>query len=184
MPDETTEQVIEPNVEETQEPTTPTLEDVLKQNEALMKSIETQKKEIAGINKTNTAFKTQYDDLLKSTETDKQTAERLANEKKLEYEKEQSDFLTSKAEFSKKENEFNVRVKALELGFTAEDITQLNFGSIEQVESTRAYLDAKITATKEDTAKNIIDAHKGKPEGGYNNKNNSVDTSFLNDCRA
>ncbi len=168
MSDETPEQVIEPTVEETPETVTPTIEELLKSNEELIKSIETQKKEIAGINKANTTFKAQYDELLKKTETEAETKQREAKELQEQAEQERNEFLNKKAEFSKKENEFNVKVKALGLGFTEEDIEQLKFVSVEHVESTRAYLDAKLEATKEETAKNILDSHSGKPEG-YNN---------------
>lgn len=164
MPDETTEQVIEPTVEETTETTettTLTLEDVVKQNEELLKSIETQKKEIAGINKANTTFKTQYDELLKQNETEAQTKARELQEAKEQSENERNEFLNQKAEFSKKENDFNVRVKALELGFTAEEIESLKFTSIEHVESTKAYVDKIKESTASDQTKKIENALSG-----------------------
>ncbi len=168
MPDETTEQVIEPTVEETQETTTeettPTLEELTKQVAELTKLDETRKNEIAGLNRANTDGATKYQELLKSTETDKQTQEREAKEKQAAYEKDQTDFLTSKAEFAKKENDFNVRVKALELGFTADDIEALGFSSVESVEKYKTFLDTKLSASKEEQTKNIETALSGSRE--------------------
>ena len=172
MPDETTEQVIEPTVEETTETTetnTPTLEDVLKQNEELTKSIETQKKEIAGINKANTNFKTQYDELLKQNETESETKARELKEANDTADQERNDFLNQKAEFSKKENDFNVRVKALEMGFTADDIKALGFSSVESVEKYKTFLDAKIQTSKEAQTQEI----ESKLSGARPTLNNS-----------
>lgn len=176
---EPTEPVVEPTEPNAVDPKpeTPSIEEMLEQNKVLKESIETQKKEIAGINKANTTFKAKYDELLKKNETEAETKARELQEAKDQSEKERNDFLNQKAEFSKKENSFNVKVKALELGFTAEDIEQLNFVSVEHVESTRKYLDAKITATKEETAKNILDSHGGMPEG-YNKYGNSISSPY------
>ncbi len=160
-----------------------TLEELTKELASLKESNETQKTEIAGLNKSYAKRNLEYSDLVKQHETDAETKQREAKELIDKQDSERNEFLSQKAEFSKKENDFNVKVKALELGFTAEDIEQLKFVSVEHVESTKAYLDAKITATKESTAKNIIESHSGKPESGYNNTNN-VDTSFAKRCKA
>jgi uncharacterized protein YeeX (DUF496 family) len=147
---------------EAQETTTPlTIEELSSQVAELSKLDETRKNEIAGLNRANTEAATKYQDLLKSTETDKQTTERLVEEQKTAYEKEQNDFLNSKAEFSKKENNFNVRVKALELGFTAEDIEMLDFNSIESVEKYKTFLDSKLQTSNEDQTKKIETALSG-----------------------
>ncbi len=147
--------------ETTTEETTPTLEELTKQVAELTKLDETRKNEIAGLNRANTDGATKYQELLKSTETDKQTQEREANEKQAAYEKDQTDFLTSKAEFAKKENDFNVRVKALELGFTADDIEALGFSSVESVEKYKTFLDTKLSASKEMQTTKIESALSG-----------------------
>ncbi len=156
----------------------PTLEELTKELASLKESNETQKNEIAGLNKSYAKRNLEYTDLVKQHETEAETKAREAKELNDRQENERNDFLSQKAEFSKKENDFNVKVKALELGFTADDIEQLNFMSVEHVESTRAYLDAKMTATKEETAKNILDSHSGKPEG-YNEVNKTEQLSPL-----
>ncbi len=147
--------------ETTTEEATPTLEELTKQVAELTKLDETRKNEIAGLNRANTDGATKYQELLKSTETDKQTQEREAKEKQAAYEKDQTDFLTSKAEFAKKENDFNVRVKALELGFTADDIEALGFSSVESVEKYKTFLDTKLSASKEMQATKIESALSG-----------------------
>ncbi len=149
---------------ETQETTQPTLEELQTQMAELLKSNETQKTEIAGLNKANSTQKSAYDDLMKQHETEAQTKEREASEKQAAYEKDQTDFLTSKAEFAKKENNFNVRVKALELGFTADDIEALGFSSVESVEKYKTFLDTKLSASKEEQTKNIETALSGSRE--------------------
>lgn len=167
MPDEPQEQVIEPTGAEPQEPTQetqPTLEELQAQLQEFSKLEETRKNEIAGLNKAISTQKNAYDELLKKTETEAETKAREAKEANELREKEQNDFLTQKAEFAKQENAFNVKVKALSLGFTEDDIEQLKFTSVEHVESTRAYLDNKIQTTKEQQAKEVESALSGKRE--------------------
>ncbi|MCP4254845.1 MAG: hypothetical protein GY775_15860 [Candidatus Scalindua sp.] len=166
MPDETTEQVIEPTVAETEEAKTeqPTLEEWQTKMDELIKSNETQKNEIAGLNKANSTQKTAYDELLKQHETEAETKTREANELKELQEKERTSFYNEKSTFEQERTKWEVEKKAFDMGFTAEDIEQLKFSSVEHVESTRAYLDAKIQSSKDEQTKEIETALSGNRE--------------------
>jgi len=167
MAEETKQDIESGEVAETTDTNTvvqPTLEELQKTMKELIKSNETQKNEIQGLNKANSTQKTQYDELLKANETEKQTLDREAIENKKAYEDERNEFINTKAEFSKKEIGFNVRVKALELNFTVEQIEKLNFPSVEAVENYRAVLDSQLEANKEQLTKEFESSLSGKRE--------------------
>ncbi len=122
-------------------------------------------------------------ELLKKTETEKETKEREAEESRLAEQARLDGITTREATLIEKENSLLVKEKAVELDFTVEEraiMLEMGINTVKGVELYREAMDEKAKKTGE----HIIKAHKGKPEGGYNNKNNSVDTSFLNDCRA
>jgi hypothetical protein len=159
--------------------TTPTMEELQATMKGLIESNETQKKEIAGLNTANSTQKTQYDELLKANETEKETTERLVQEEKKAHEDAQNDFLNNKAEFAKKENNFNVRVKALELGFTAEEIEALEFNSVESVEKYKTFLDGRIETAKEGQTKKIETALSGSRDNlNGNTKVDNMPSAF------
>jgi len=189
MPDETTEQVIEPNVAETQETTietTPTLEELTKQVAELTKSNETQKNEIAGLNRANTESATKYNNLVKQHETEAERKTREAEENKIAEQERLDGLTTREASLIEKENALLVKEKAVELGFNAEDrlkLAKMGINTVAGVELYKADRDLIKEQANTETAKNILDSHSGKPEG-YNNQNNNVDTSFLDGCKA
>lgn len=160
--------------------TTPTMEEMqeklaalTKQQEEWNKTEEIRKNEIASLNRKVTEEQKAKQDLLKQTETAEQTAQREREEANKLAEQERNDFLNKQAEFSAKENSFNVKVKALEMGFTAEDIEALEFQTVESVEKYKTFLDSKIQATREDQTKNIESALSGNRD---NLNNTKVDT--------
>ena len=124
-------------------------------------SIEKLKADNAGLDRKIGELSKAQMELLKKTETAEETAQREREEANKQAEQERNDFLNKQAEFSKKENDFNVKVKALEMGFTAEDIELLGFNSVESVEKYKTFLDNKIQSTREDQTKNIETALSG-----------------------
>jgi predicted RNase H-like nuclease (RuvC/YqgF family) len=124
-------------------------------------SIEKLKADNAGLDRKIGELSKAQMELLKKTETAEETTAREREEQSKQAEQERNDFLNKQAEFSKKENDFNVKVKALELGFTAEEIESLKFTSIEHVESTKAYVDKIKESTASDQTKKIENALSG-----------------------
>ena len=173
MPDEPTEQVIEPTGAEPQEPTQPTLEQVLKQNEELSRSLEQRTSELKGTDKKLGEINKQFSEFRTQHETDKQRTERESIELKEAQELERTNFYTEKSNFEKDRTKWQVEKKAFDLGFTVEDIEQLKFTSIEHVESTRSYLEKVKETTKQDTANEIESKLSGNREV-LNNKPSEV----------
>lgn len=129
--------------------------------EKSQEAIEKLKSDNAGLDRKIGELSKAQMELLKKTETAEETAAREREEATKQAEQERNDFLNKQAEFSKKENAFNVKVKALELGFTAEEIESLKFTSIEHVESTKAYVDKIKESTASDQTKKIENALSG-----------------------
>ncbi len=175
MPDETPEQGTEPIVAETKEtetPKVPTIEELTKQVAELTKLDETRKNEIAGLNRANTEGATKYNELLKSTETDKQTKEREQAERLALEETERTARLKEKSDTIAEINQLKIEKEAALLGYNKEDLELLNFKSPEDVLNHHKWQEARDLKTKEETAKNILDNNSGKPEN-YDNKTES-----------
>ncbi|MCP4267046.1 MAG: hypothetical protein GY777_15995 [Candidatus Brocadiaceae bacterium] len=132
------------------------------------KTIETQGTKISSLDSANSKKQNDYNDLLKSTETDKQTKEREQAERLALEETDRQARQKEKAETIAELNKLKIDTVAYKLGYTEEDLKLLNFKTPEDVANHHKWQEARDTRIKEDTAKNIIDAHKGKPEGGYN----------------
>ena len=181
------EPITEPIGAEPQEPTTEpaplSIEELTKQVAELSKLDETRKNEIAGLNRANTEAATKYQDLLKSTETDKQTKDRLDKEKFTQDEADKQSRLKEISDTKTELNQLKIVKEAFKYGYTEEDLGFLKFNCPEDVEKHFKWTEARDLKIKEGTVQRLLDSHSGKPEG-YNNIKNNVDTSFLNGCKA
>lgn len=166
MPNEPQEPIQEPTGAEPQEPVqdTPTVEELLAERDELKKTLEQRTNELKGTDSTLGKLRNEFDEFRKSKETEDETKAREIKEAQERAEQEKQNFYTEKSTFETERNKWQVEKKAFDLGFTAEDIEALKFTSIEHVESTRAYLDAKVQATKEDTLNNIEKSRTGNRE--------------------
>ena len=164
MADETEQARAGEVAETTEAQPTVTIETLQEQMQKLAEANEKQKSEIAGLNKANSTQKNAYDELLKNTETEAQTKAREADEARQQAENDRNDFLNQKAEFSKRENEFNIKLKASELGLNLEVVNKLGFNTIEQLEAYKETLTEVREQAGQETAKNIEKELSGKRE--------------------
>jgi len=150
--------------QEAQEQPTITVEQLQEQMQKLAEANEKQKKEIAGLNNANSTQKNAYDELLKKTETEAETKAREAQETREQAEAERNDFLSQKADFARKENVFNIKLKSSELGLNLDTVEKLGFTTTEQLEAYKLTLDEMKQQAGIDTAKKIEDSLSGKRE--------------------
>ena len=169
MPEEPKEPVVEPVVEQvTEEPTTPTLEDVLKQNTELLKTLEQRTNELKGTDKKLGEINNQFTDFRNQHETDKQKTEREAVEAKelrdQEILRNTEELTTTKTEL----NQLKINNVALSLGYTPEDLEVLKFETPEEVKSHFEWSKARDEATKERLTKEFESGLSGKRETYHN----------------
>ncbi len=176
MSDKPTENPVEDKPQENPvdpKPETPTIEDLTAKIEALTKSNETQKTEIAGLNKSYANKNNEYLELVKKNETDAERKNREADEKATA-EQERIDKLTTReSDLIKKENAYAIKEKAIELELNVADVVDLGFTTIEQVEKYKAKLAANSEAVKGDTTKNIETDLGSLNRPNYNNEGNT-----------
>ena len=148
MPEEPKEPVVEPVVEQvTEEPTTPTLEDVLKQNTELLKTLEQRTNELKGTDKKLGEINNQFTDFRNQHETDKQKTDRELIEAKVIRDQE---ILRDAKELTDTRTELNqlkIDSIAKDFGYTKEDLEVLKFKSPEEVKSHFEWSKARDEAT-------------------------------------
>jgi len=164
MEDETKQDIESGEVANQEAQETPTMETLQEQMQKLAEANEKQKNEIAGLNKANSTQKNAYDELLKKSETEAETKTREATEAQLKADAERNDFLNQKAELSKKENDFNIKLKAVELGLDLTTIDNLGFTTTEQLEAYKTTIDNLKEQAGLETAKKIENSLSGKRE--------------------
>jgi len=151
-----------------------------------IKTNETQATKISGLDSANSKQKNAYDELIKKNESDAERKAREAEESKL-VEQTRVDGITQReSDIISRENSLLVKEKAVELNFTTEEresMLKMGINTVEGVEIYRQTLTDLGVKKAEETAKNILDSHSGKPEG-YDNKLNNADTAFANRCKA
>jgi hypothetical protein len=144
--------------------TTPTIEELSSQIAELSKLDETRKNEIAGLNRANTEAATKYQDLLKTTETDKQTKERLDKEKFAQDEADRTARLQEITDSKSELNQLKIQAVAFKNGYTEEDLELLKFNTPEEVENHFKWTQARDLKTKESTLSEIEKNRTGNRE--------------------
>jgi hypothetical protein len=82
--------------------------------------------------------------------------------------------LNQKAELSKKENDFNIKLKAVELGLDINTIESLGFTTTEQLEAYKTTIDGLKEQAGLETAKKIENSLSGKRESLNSNLSEGV----------
>ena len=186
MPDETThvDNSTDKVVDDTNANTTPTLEELMATIAEQTKTIETQGTKISGLDSANSKKQTAYDELLKTTETDKQTKERLDKEKFAQDEADRTARLQEITDSKAELNQLKIQAVAFKNGYTEEDLELLKFNTPDEVENHFKWTQARDLKTKESTLSEIEQNRSGNREIITGNTPNSADANFANRCKA
>lgn len=144
--------------------------------EKLQSLTEKQKSEIAGLDKKVGGLSSQYTELLKKTETEAETKQRERQEREEAEKAERALRDKEKTETLSEINKLKVEREALKLGFTEEDIEELGFKDVDSVTKYKAYLDKRLSETKEQSTKDLETALSGARDKLGNNKGTTAPT--------
>jgi len=143
--------------------------------EAEHESIEKLKLDNAGLDRKINDLTTAEKQRLIASETAQETAKREAEENKQALETRKNELTTKESDLISKETAFNVKLEAVNNGYTIADIEDLGFTSVEQVQKHKAWVDKKTETVKSETTENIEKGLSGINQQNYNN-NSKVET--------
>ena len=145
--------------------------------EAEQATIEKLKLDNAGLDRKIGDLSKAEKERLIATETAQETAKREAEESKQALETRKNELTTKESDLISKETAFNVKLEAINNGYTIADIEDLGFTSVEQVQKHKAWVDKKTETVKSETTQNIEKGLSGLGQQNY--KNNSKDDSNM-----
>ena len=137
--------------------------------EAEQATIEKLKLDNAGLDRKIGDLSKAEKERLIATETAQETAKREAEESKQALETRKNELTTKESDLISKETAFNVKLEAINNGYTIADIEDLGFTSVEQVQKHKAWVDKKTETVKGETTKNIEKGLSGLPQQNYQN---------------
>ena len=143
-------------------------EKLQKDNEDKLSVIDKYKKDIAGLDRKVGELTAKEKELLLKTETELETAERLAKEKQDAWETKQNELATKEMELRNQENSLNVKLKATELGISLNEVGKLKLTSIEQLEAYKELRDNLISESTASTTERINKEISGQKLDSYN----------------
>jgi len=165
------------------EQTTPEVETDTTDYKALYQSeqatIEKLKKDNAGLDRKIGELSELEKKRLIASETAQETAKREAEEAKQAIESKRNELTTKESDLLAKETAFNVKLEAINNGYTIADIEELGFTSVEQVTKHKAWVDKMAEALKSETTKNIEKGLSGLDQKNYKNDNKTEELSPL-----
>ena len=144
-----------------------------KENEDKLSVIDKYKKDIAGLDRKVGELTAKEKELLLKTETDQETAARLALEKEQAWEAKQNELATKETDLRSKENALNVKLKATELGISLDEVGKLKLNSIEQLEAYKELKESLIKQNTESTTAKLNKDLSSINRGSYNSEGNT-----------
>lgn len=166
--------IVDTTAEETNVPDTTDYKALFEAEQAAKEKL---KLDIAGLDrKVGDLTKAEKERLIAS-ETAQETAKREAEEKEQALETRKNELTTKESDLISKETAFNVKLEAVNNGYTIADIEELGFTSVEQVQKHKAWVDKKTETVKSETTQNIEKGLSGVNQTNY--KNNSKDDSNM-----
>lgn len=144
-----------------------------KENEDKLSVIDKYKKDIAGLDRKVGELTAKEKELLLKTETDQETAARLALEKEQAWEAKQNELATKETDLRSKENALNVKLKATELGISLDEVGKLKLNSIEQLEAYKELKESLIKQNTESTTAKLNKDLSSINRGSYKSEGNT-----------
>ncbi len=168
------EVIVDTKAEETNVPDTTDYKALFEAEQAAKEKL---KLDIAGLDrKVGDLTKAEKERLIAS-ETAQETAKREAEEKEQALEARKNELTTKESDLISKETAFNVKLEAVNNGYTIADIEELGFTSVEQVQKHKAWVDKKTETVKGETTKNIEKGLSGVNQQNYKN-DGKISVSF------
>ena len=147
--------------------------------EAEQATIEKLKLDNAGLDRKIGELSKAEKERLIASETAQETAKREAEEARQAIETRKNELTTKESDLISKETAFNVKLEAVNNGYTIADIEELGFTSVEQVQKHKAWVDKKTETVKSETTKNIEKGLSGLDQKNYKNDNKTEELSPL-----